>query len=155
METLTLDTETANDKETGMALSREEIHEKVKGVLVDALGVDEDEVTANATLREDLGAESIDFLDIVFRLEKAFTTDPAHPFKIPRGELFPEDLDSLRNDPNYVQDGKITDAGMGELKKRMPFANFEEFEKDPKVEEAGKLLTVDTVVNYVDAKLKG
>jgi acyl carrier protein len=82
MDTLTLDTETANDKENGMALSREEIHEKVKGVLVDALGVDEDEVTANATLREDLGAESIDFLDIVFRLEKAFTTDPAHPFKI-------------------------------------------------------------------------
>ena len=155
METLTLDTETAKDKETGMALSREEIHEKVKGVLVDALGVDEDEVTANATLREDLGAESIDFLDIVFRLEKAFTTDPTKPFKIPRGELFPEDLDSLRNDPNFVQDDRITDAGMAELKKRMPFANFEEFEKDPKVEEAGKLLTVDTVVNYVDAKLKG
>jgi acyl carrier protein len=154
METMTLDTEATNDKETGMVLSREEIYDKVKGVLVDALGVDEDEVTANATLREDLGAESIDFLDIVFRLEKAFTTDPAHPFKIPRGELFPEDLDSLRNDPNYVQDGKITEAGMNELKKRMPFANFEEFEKDPKVEEAGKLLTVDTVVNYVDAKLK-
>ena len=155
METLTPDTEPANDKETGMALSREEIYDKVKGVLEEALGVDEDEVKPNATLREDLGAESIDFLDIVFRLEKAFTTDPAHPFKIPRGELFPEDLDSLRNDPNYVQDGKITEAGMGELKKRMPFANFAEFEKDPKVEEAGKLLTVDTVVNYVDSKLKG
>jgi acyl carrier protein len=155
METLTLDNGPANDKETGMALSREEIYDKVKGVLEEALGVDADEVTPNATLREDLGAESIDFLDIVFRLEKAFTTDPAHPFKIPRGELFPEDLDSLRNDPNFVQDGKITEAGMGELKKRMPFANFEEFEKDPKVEEAGKLLTVDTVVNYVDSKLKG
>src|SRR5215213_10887788 len=128
-----------------MAISRDEIFKKVQGVLVGALGVDEEEVTPEATLRGDLGAESIDFLDIVFRLEKAFTTDPAHPFKIPRGELFPEDLDSLRNDPNYVQDGKITDAGMGELKKRMPFANFDEFEKDPKVEEAGKLLTVDTV----------
>ena len=128
METLTHDTETANDKETGMALSREEIHDKVKGVLVDALGVDEDEVTANATLREDLGAESIDFLDIVFRLEKAFTTDPAHPFKIPRGELFPEDIETLKNDPSFVADGKITTKGVAELKKRMPFANFEEFE---------------------------
>jgi acyl carrier protein len=154
MESMTLDTEPTNDKETGMALSREEIYDKVKGVLVDALGADEDEVTPGATLREDLGAESIDFLDIVFRLEKAFTTDPTKPFKIPRGELFPEDLDTLRNDPNFVQDDKITAAGMAELKKRMPFANFEEFEKNPKVDEAGKLLTVDTVVNYVDAKLK-
>ncbi len=137
-----------------MTLSRDEINSKVQGVLVDALGVDEEEVTPNAVIRDDLGAESIDFLDIVFRLEKAFTTDPTKPFKIPRGELFPEDLDSLRNDPTFVQNDRITDAGMAELKKRMPFANFEEFEKNPKVDEAGKLLTVDTVVNYVDAKLK-
>ena len=151
---LTLDTEATNDKDTCMALSREEIYAKVQGVLVDALGADEDEVTPTAPLREDLGAESIDFLDIVFRLEKAFTTDPTKPFKIPRGELFPEDLDSLRNDPNYVQDGKITTAGMGELKKRMPFADFSEFEKNPTVDDAGKLLTVDTIVNYIEAKLK-
>src|SRR3712207_5198608 len=137
-----------------MTLSRDEIYAKVQGVLVDALGADEDEVTPAATLREDLGAESIDFLDIVFRLEKAFTTDPTKPFKIPRGELFPEDLDSLRNDPNYVQDGKITPAGMCELKKRMPFADFTEFEKNPTVDDAGKLLTVDTIVNYIEAKLK-
>ena len=54
-----------------MATSREQILEKVREVLVDALGVDEDEVTPEATLMGDLGAESIDFLDIVFRLEKA------------------------------------------------------------------------------------
>src|SRR5215207_4577760 len=118
MGTLTLDTEATNDKDTCMALLREEIYAKVQGVLVDALGADEDEVTPTATLREDLGAESIDFLDIVFRLEKAFTTDPTKPFKIPRGELFPEDLDSLRNDPNYVSGGKMTPTGMAELKKR-------------------------------------
>ena len=137
-----------------MALSREEIFTKVQGVLVDALGVDEDEVTPKATLREDLGAESIDFLDIVFRLEKAFTTDPAKPFKIPRGELFPEDLDTLRNDPNYVAGGKITPTGMAELKKRMPYADFSDFEKDPSVDKAGQLITVDTITNYIDAKLK-
>src|SRR5215204_829496 len=133
------------DKGSNMALSRDEIYTKVQGVLVDALGVDDNEVNAKATLREDLGAESIDFLDIVFRLEKAFTTDPTKPFKIPRGELFPEDLDSLRNDPNYVQDGKITPAGMTELKSRMPFADFTEFETNPTVDDAGKLLTVDTI----------
>ena len=86
--------------------------------MVDALGVDEDEVTPTSTLREDLGMESIDALDIVFRLEKAFTTDPAKPFKIPRGELFPEDLENLKNDPNLVQDGKISAAGLSEPHRR-------------------------------------
>ena len=131
-----------------MALSRDEIFTKVQGVLVDALGVDEEEVTPGATLREDLGAESIDFLDIVFRLEKAFA------IKIPRGELFPEDLDTLRNDPAFVSGGKITPTGMAELKKRMPYANFTEFEKDPAVDKAGQLITVDTITNYIEAKLK-
>ena len=137
-----------------MTLSRDEIYSKVQGVLVDALGVDEDEVTAKATLREDLGAESIDFLDIVFRLEKAFTADPAKPFKIPRGELFPEDLDTLRNDPNYVSGGRITPTGMAELKRRMPYADFSDFEQDPSVDNAGQLITVDTITNYIEAKLK-
>ena len=131
-----------------MALSRDEIFTKVQGVLVDALGVDEEEVTPQAALREDLGAESIDFLDIVFRLEKAFA------IKIPRGELFPEDFDALRNDPNLVSGGKITPAGMTELRKRMPYADFTEFEKDPLVDKAGQLITVGTITNYIEAKLK-
>jgi len=136
-----------------MALSRDEIYKKVQGVLVDALGVDEEEVTPQARLSGDLGAESIDYLDIVFRLEKAFTTDPAKPFKIPRGELFPEDLQTMQNDPKFVQDGKITPDGMAELKKRMPYANFSEFEKDPRVDKAQDLLTVDVITNYIAAKL--
>jgi acyl carrier protein len=136
-----------------MALSRDEIYKKVQGVMVDALGVDNDEVTPQAKLSADLGAESIDYLDIVFRLEKAFTTDPAKPFKIPRGELFPEDLQTMQNDPKFVQAGKITPDGMAELKKRMPYTDFTEFEKDPLVEKAQDLLTVDTVTNYIAAKL--
>jgi acyl carrier protein len=137
-----------------MSLSRDEIYTKVQGVLVDALGVDDDEVKPTATLSGDLGAESIDYLDIIFRLEKAFTTDAAKPFKIPRGELFPEDLEALQNDPTFVADGKITPKGLGELKKRMPFTDFTEFEKDPTVEKANSILTVDTIVNYVESKLK-
>ena len=82
--------------------TKEEIFEKIQTALVDALGVDDDEVTPEATLVGDLGAESIDFLDIVFRLEKAFD------IKIPRGELFPEDI--LTN-AEYVQDGKVTEPG--------------------------------------------
>src|SRR5690242_21906276 len=102
-------------------LSQSEVYEKVRTVLTDALGVDEDEVTPEATLVGDLGAESIDFLDIVFRLEKAFD------IKIPRGELFPEDI---LTSTQYVQQGKLTDEGLTELKKRMPFANLDEFAKN-------------------------
>ena len=69
-----------------MALSEEDIFSKVQESLVDALGVDDDEVTGDATLVGDLGAESIDFLDIVFKLEKAFG------ITIPREELSPEDI---------------------------------------------------------------
>jgi acyl carrier protein len=136
-----------------MPMSRDEVYAKVQGVLVDALGVDVEDVTPKATLREDLGAESIDFLDIVFRLEKAFTTDPAKPFKIPRGELFPDDLPTLMNDERYVKDGKITPEGLAELKKRMPFSDFTEFDKNPTMETASSLLTVDTVVNYMQSKV--
>ncbi len=64
-----------------MPMSREEIFAGVKETLIEALGVDEDEVVGEATLTGDLGAESIDFLDVVFRLEKAFN------IKVPRGEL--------------------------------------------------------------------
>ena len=125
-------------------MSRDEIYKKVQGVLVDALGVDEDEVTPTATLRGDLGAESIDFLDIVFRLEKAFG------IKIPRGEMFPEDV---FNNQQYVQNGRITPAGMDELKKRMPHMDFSELEKDPDINKMQ--FTVNTIVNYLDTKLNG
>jgi len=130
-----------------MAMPREEIYKKVQGVLVDALGVDEDEVTPTADLREDLGAESIDFLDIVFRLEKAFN------IKIPRGELFPENLPTMMNDEKYVKDGKVTPDGIAELKSRMPFSDFTEFEKNPTIEQAMRLLNVNTIVNYIATKV--
>lgn len=132
-----------------MALSRDEIYKKVQGVMVDALGVDEDEVTPQAKLSADLGAESIDYLDIVFRLEKAFS------IKIPRGELFPEDLQTMQNDPKFVKDGVVTPDGLAELKKRMPYSDLSEFEKDPRVDKAQDLLTVDTVTNYIASKLNG
>jgi len=128
-------------------MTRDEIYTKVQGVLVDALGVDEEEVTPKATLKDDLGAESIDYLDIVFRLEKAFN------IKIPRGELFPEDLAAVSSDPKYVADGVITPAGLAEFKRRMPYTDFSEFEKNPTVENASGLLTVDTITNYVAAKV--
>ena len=124
--------------------TKDEVFEKVKEALVDALGVDDDEVTPEATMVGDLGAESIDFLDIVFRLEKAFD------IKIPRGELFPEDI---LTSTDYVEDGKINEAGITELKKRMPFADLSVFEADPQVQKLGKQLTVEDMCNFVAHKL--
>ena len=124
--------------------SEQEVFEKIKSALVDALGVDDDEVTPDATLVGDLGAESIDFLDIVFRLEKSFDIE------IPRAELFPEDI--LTN-AEYVQDGKVTPDGVAELKKRMPFADLSGFEANPLVQEFGNLLTVNDMVRYVSSKI--
>ncbi len=122
----------------------DEIFSKVQEALVEALAVDEDEVTPEATLVGDLGAESIDFLDIVFRLEKAFT------IKIPRDELFPEDI--LTN-TEYVQEGKVTPAGVALLKERMPFADLSSFEENPVVQDFAQLLTVQDMCRYVEGKV--
>lgn len=132
-----------------MAMSRDEIFEKVRSVLEEALGADEDEITENASLTADLGAESIDFLDIVFRLEKVFSTDD-QPFKISQGELFPE---NLMENPEWVQDGKFTASGLKMLKERMPHVDFGDFDSDPDVNKVAELITVGSIVNFVERKL--
>ena len=124
--------------------SEEEIFKTIQETLVEALGVDEDEVTEEATLVADLGAESIDFLDIVFRLEKAFD------IKIPREELFPQDI---LTSADFVEDGKLNEAGLAELKNRMPFADLDKFAENPKVQEFGNILTVGDMVRFVASKV--
>src|SRR5207302_4620905 len=104
-------------------LTQDEIYQKVSSTLVEALNVDEDQISPQATLQGDLGAESIDFLDIVFRLEREFG------IKIPRGELFPESI--FQGDPDFVQDGKITSKGLTELRTKMPYADLKKFETNP------------------------
>ena len=124
--------------------TKEEIFSKVQEALVDALGVEDEEVTPEATLQGDLDAESIDFLDIVFRLEKAFD------IKIERGELFPEDI---LTSTDYVEDGRVNSAGITKLKERMPFADLTKFERDPVVQKLGQQLTVQDMCNFVEHKL--
>lgn len=124
--------------------TKDEIFEKVQSTLVDALGVDEGDVTPEATLFKDLGAESIDLLDIVFRLERNFG------IKIPRGELFPENV----SDPEMADGGRLTAKGLAEIKARMPFADLSEFEKDPELDKLFDLYTVETLVQYVAGKLQ-
>jgi len=128
-----------------MGMDRDEIFQKIQGVLVDALGVDEDEVTPEATLMGDLGAESIDFLDIVFRLEKAFG------IKVPREELFP--AESLLNNPELVSNGKLTPKGLSELRERVPHTDLSEFEKNPDLSKLADLFTVNAIVTYIDGRM--
>ena len=128
-----------------MAMSQDEILTNVREVLVDALAVDDDEVVCEARLVEDLGAESIDFLDITFRLEKSFD------IKIEQGEMFPE---AVLTDQNYVQDGKITDEGMALLRQRLPYADLDEFDGSRSVAEFSNIFTVQTLLDFVKTKLE-
>jgi acyl carrier protein len=129
-----------------MAMTQEEVFSKVKDVLTTALAVDDDEVTPEARLSEDLGAESIDYLDISFQLEKTFA------IKIPKGELFP---DSVFTNPEFVQNGKMTPKGIAEVKSLMPFADLSKFEQDPDINKFRDIFTVDTLVKYVMTKVNG
>ena|SRR5579862_9200444 len=126
-------------------LTQDDIYKKVSNTLVEALNVDEEEISPQSTLQGDLGAESIDFLDIVFRLEREFG------IKIPRGELFPESI--FQGDPEFVQNGKVTEKGMAELRSKMPFADLSEFEKTRDIGQIGELFTVELITRYVQGKL--
>jgi len=128
-------------------MTHDEIQAKVAEVLEAALGCDEDEIVSDASLTADLGAESIDFLDIVFQLEKTFSTAKA-PFKIDQGELFPE---GILDNADWVQDGKLTESGLAMLTGRMPHVDFSSF--DGTVSKIGDLVTVGALVNFVEIKL--
>ncbi|MEY4769292.1 MAG: Acyl carrier protein [Planctomycetota bacterium] len=132
-----------------MAFNRQQIEEGVTEVLEEALGVDTEDVKPEATLTGDLGAESIDFLDISFRMEKKFST-PEKPFKIEQGELFPE---NMLQDPAMVQNGKVTDAGMALLRQKLPHIDFTTFDKDRNVKSLSEVFTVKSLCDFLERKL--
>jgi acyl carrier protein len=126
-----------------MAFQRE-VFSRVCVMLAEVLNVDEGDIKPTCRLQADLGAESIDFMDIVFRLEREFD------IRISRDELFPE---FLLGDPECVQDGRFTPRGIGKLRARLPFADLKEFERDPQAEHISDLFTVELIIRYVQAKL--
>ena len=126
-------------------MTHDDIFTKVRTTLVDALSVDDEQVTPAARLKADLGAESIDFLDIVFRLEKQFGVT------IPREELFPESI--FQGDAAFVANGKVTPAGLAALEKQMPYADLTDFKKDPRLDKVEDLFTVDLIVRYLESKV--
>ena len=126
-------------------MNENEIIQNVKSVISQALKVDESKIGLGSSLIRDLGAESIDFLDIVFRLEKTFK------IKIPKGELFPE---KILTDARFVKAGLVTEAGIQELKTRLPNLDWNDFAKNPAISNLGNLFTVGMVVDYLAEKLQ-
>jgi len=118
----------------------DEIFEKIKETLSGALGVDKNEIEIDSSLVRDLGAESIDFIDILFRLEKTFNV------KIPSGELFPG---NILNQEGLIKEGKVTPEGLEVLRQKLPFMDVDSFAKDPAVSRLADFFTVRMVVSYM------
>ncbi len=118
--------------------SPREVYEGIRQVLADTLGMETEDINLESTLARDLGAESIDYLDIIFRLEKKFA------MKIPKSELFPE-----LNDDKYFDNNKISDAGVDYINKNHPHLTVDEDRRLGLSEH----FNVQSVVNYVESKL--
>lgn len=121
-------------------MSDPQLLEKVRECLSGALGIEPEEVKPESSLVRDLGAESIDFIDILFRLEKTFD------IKIPSGELFPA---NLLNEEGMVENGCLTPRGLSVLRERMPYLGLEEFEKDPQLSRLSEQFKVQMILNYL------
>ena len=124
-----------------------DIDARVRSVLAAALECRRIRPVPAAALQGDLGAESIDVLDVMFRLERAFN------LKIAQGELFPEAI--LLGKPEYIADGKVTDKGLALLRSRMPFADLSGLDRQRRLPFISNLFTVGLLSNYISWKLQG
>lgn len=125
-------------------IDEKEIFEKVRECIVEALGVDEEDVAPSATLFDDLGAESLDLLDIVFRLEKTFG------IKIPRGGIQQDILAAEGiKEADVLIDGAFTAFGAEKLRERMPEIDKDRIYEGFRVDDIPTLFTVQTFVNIV------
>jgi acyl carrier protein len=128
-----------------MEFSKEEIaavYPKVAATLADALGCDVDQVKLDASLIEDLQAESIDFLDLVFRLERAFKV------KIPRGKII-EDARGELSEVEFEQRGVLTEAALIRLKSFLSEVPPERVKSPLKATEIPRLFTPETFCKVV------
>jgi acyl carrier protein len=126
-------------------LASNEIDARIAKVLVEALGVEEEEIKPSATLQRDLGAESIDFLDIIFRLERDFR------IKIHQDELFPDKV--ILGNSALIDDGQLTDDGLAALRTYLPYADWTKLEQDRRLESIDDLFTVELMASYIRWKL--
>ena len=127
------------------AITQDEINAvfpTVADMVADALGCDVADVKPDASLIEDLGAESIDFLDMVFRLERAFKV------KIPRGKIV-EDARGTLPEAEFEQKGLVTEKGLAQLKTFLSEVPADRFRAPLKVAEIPRLFTVETFCKLV------
>ena len=115
---------------------------KLAETMAEALGCDEEEITLTASLIDDLDAESIDFLDIVFRLEKTFKV------KIPRGKIM-EDSRGPLSESEFEQNGVVTSAGLAQLKAYLSEVPAERFKTPLNVADIPRLFTPETFLKLV------
>lgn len=127
-------------------MDESQILKKVQECLAGALGLSAEEIHSESSLVRDLGAESIDFIDILFRLEKTFD------LKIPSGELFPG---NVLNQEGLVTNGRVTPEGLKVLREKIPFLDFTQFEKEPLAARLPALFTVGTITDYVRERVSG
>ena len=120
----------------------QKIWEKVRNAFAEALGLDEDEVTYTSKVIGDLGAESLDFLDIAFRLERAFD------IKIPRGGIEKTAQDGM-GDEAYEVAGVLTPTALEKLADAMPEIPRAEFKEGLRTIEVANLFRVATFYNLV------
>ncbi len=118
------------------------VYPKVAATIADALGCDEGEVKPDSSLINDLGAESIDFLDLVFRLERTFKV------KIPRGKIV-EDSRGALSEAEFEQKGIVTDRGLAQLKAFLSEVPGDRFRAPLKVAEIPRLFTTETFCKLV------
>jgi len=118
------------------------VYPTVAKTIADALGSEVDEVRPDASLINDLGAESIDFLDIVFRLERAFKV------KIPRGKII-EDARGDLPEAAFEQKGLVTDAGLSTLRSFLSEVPAERIKPPLKVADVPRLFTPQTFAKLV------
>src|SRR5215831_7335376 len=127
------------------SITKEEImavYPKVAATMADALGCDVEQVKLEASLIDDLEAESIDFLDIVFRLERAFKV------KIPRGKIVEEARGDL-SEAEFDKGGVVTDAGLARLKAYLSEVPAERFKAPLKSADIARLFTTETFCKMV------
>lgn len=120
------------------------VYPKVREIVADVLVIDEEEISLNSRLIADLGAESIDFLDLVFQLEKEFK------IKIPRGQLEKNARGDLAED-QFEKGGVLTTQGLQALKNYFSEVPAEQFKPNMKVNEIPMLFTVETFCKLVAA----
>ncbi|MEI6095420.1 MAG: acyl carrier protein [Gammaproteobacteria bacterium] len=122
----------------------ESVYPKVRTIIADVLVLDEEEVTLSSRLIGDLGAESIDFLDLVFQLEKEFE------IKIPRGQLEKNARGEL-SEEEFEKTGVLTVAGMQALRQYLSEVPAEHFTPNMKLNEIPALFTVETFCKLIVA----